>query len=107
MDEHAADEAVATAEVSGVPVLVIALWDKDFKSSVRKQLQKIAEASGGRLFLSQGPDQLDSVAERYGRALDAGVAVRFQPPPGMKVPSAISLSAGDRSLDVTAPAKLK
>ncbi len=100
-------EALATADVSGVPVLVIALWDKEFKQSARKQLQNIAGASGGRLFLAQGIDQLDSVAERYGIALDAGVAVRFQSPPGMKTPSAIDLKSGDRSLDVTAPGKTR
>ena len=100
-------EAVVAAEVSGVPVLVIALWDKDFKQGIRKQLQNIARVSGGRLFLAQGADQLDSVTERYGSMLDAGIAVRFSPPAGMKPASAVSLTAHDKSIEVTAPSKVR
>jgi len=59
---------------------VVALWDSDFPQRVRRNLQQIAGISGGQLFLVQGLDQMGSAVDRYGRALDAGVALRFQMP---------------------------
>jgi len=76
-----ADDVAASA---GVPILVMALWDSDFSQRVRKNLQQIAGVSGGQLFLVQGLDQMGSAVARYGRALDAGVALRFQMPTAAK-----------------------
>jgi len=77
-------QANDAAAAAGVPILVVALWDSDFPQRVRKNLQQIAGDSGGQLFLVQGLDQMGSAVDRYGRALDAGVALRFRPPPAAK-----------------------
>jgi hypothetical protein len=97
-------EASLAVGNAGIPVLVIALWDSEFKGKTRKNLQRVTGDSGGSLFLVQGIDQLGGVVERYGRLLDAGVAVRFQAPESAKgSPRAISLIATDRTLDVSIP----
>jgi hypothetical protein len=97
-------EASIAVGNAGVPVLVIAFWDSEFSSKTRKNLQRLTGDSGGSLFLVQGVDQLGGVVERYGRLLDAGVAVRFQAPESAKgSPRAISLAATDRTLDVSIP----
>ena len=100
-------DAAMAVDRAGVPILVLALWDKKFPQKARKQLQQIAAASGGRLFLIQAPDQLAGAVERYGRVIDAGVALRFQKPPGMKSPSTVSLKANDRSIEITAPKMIR
>jgi len=100
-------DATAAVDRAGVPILVLALWNDEFPQRARKNLQQIAAASGGRLFLVQGTDQLGGAVERYGRIIDAGVALRFQMPAGMKSPSPISVDANDRSIKVTAPKKIR
>ena len=100
-------DATAAVDGAGVPILVLALWNDDFPQRARKTLQQIAAASGGRLFLVQGTDQLGGVVERYGRIIDAGVALRFQMPAGMKSPSPVSVEAKDRSIEVTAPKMIR
>ncbi len=100
--------ALGAAGEAGVPVLVIVMWDEDFSPRTRKELKRIAEASGGSLFLVQGSDQLGSAAERFGLALDAGVAVRFKSPPGsdggtMKV----LITATDKELELSAPESIR
>jgi len=100
-------DAAMAVDRAGVPILVLALWDDKFPQRARKQLQQIVAASGGRLFLVQAPDQLQGAVERYGRVIDAGVALRFQPPPGMKSPSSVSVKASDRSIEVTAPRMIR
>jgi hypothetical protein len=100
-------DATAAVDRAGVPILVLALWNDEFPQRARKTLQQIAAASGGRLFLVQGTDQLGGAVERYGRIIDAGVALRFQMPAGMKSPSPISVEANDRSIKVTAPKMIR
>ena len=100
-------DATAAVDRAGVPILVLALWNDDFPQRARKTLQQIAAASGGRLFLVQGTDQLGGVVERYGRIIDAGVALRFQMPAGAKSPSPVSVEAKDRSIEVTAPKMIR
>jgi len=100
-------DATMAVDRAGVPILVLALWDKKFPQRARKHLQQIAAASGGRLFLIQAPDQLGGAVERYGRVIDAGVALRFQKPSGMKSPSQVSVKANDRSIDITAPKNIR
>ena len=100
-------DATAAVDGAGVPILVLALWDDKFPQRARKTLQQITAASGGRLFLVQATDQLGRVVERYGRIVDAGVALRFQKPAGMKSPSPISVEAKDRTVEVTAPKMIR
>jgi len=97
-------EASLAVGNAGIPVLVVALWDSEFKGKTRKNLQRVTGDSGGSLFLVQGVDQLSGVVERYGRLLDAGVAVRFRSQESAKgSPHAISLIATDRTLAVSLP----
>jgi hypothetical protein len=100
-------DATAAVDRAGVPILVLALWNDEFPQRARKTLQQIAAASGGRLFLVQGTEQLGGAVERYGRIIDAGVALRFQMPVGLKSPSPISVEANDRSIKVTAPKMIR
>ena len=100
-------DAAMAVDRAGVPILVLTLWDNKFPQRARKQLQQIVAASGGRLFLVQAPDQLGGAVERYGRVIDAGVALRFQTPSGMKSPSPVSVKASDRSIEVTAPRMIR
>ena len=100
-------DAAMAVDRAGVPILVLALWDNKFPQKARKHLQQIAAASGGRLFLIQAPDQLGGAVERFGRVIDAGVALRFQKPPGMKSPSPVSVKANDRSIEITAPRMIR
>jgi hypothetical protein len=100
--------ALAAAGEAGVPVLVIVMWDEDFSPRTRKELKRIAEASGGSLFLVQGSDQLGSATDRFGLALDAGVAVRFQPPPGSGAGTMkVSITATDKELELSAPESIR
>lgn len=102
-DKTAWKKAEAAAESSGVPVLVVALWDENFSNRVRKNLKNIAGSSGGGLFLVQGGDQLDRAAERFGPMIDAGVAIRFVVPPGVALPAPVSIQATEETFEVTAP----
>ena len=101
------DDAAMAVNRAGVPILVVALWDKKFPQRARKHLQQMAAASGGRLFLIQAPDQLGGAVERFGRVIDAGVSLRFQRPPGMKSPSPVSVKASDQSIEITAPKMIR
>jgi len=100
-------DATAAVDRAGVPILVLAMWDDEFPQRARKTLQQIAAASGGRLFLVQGIDQFGGVVERYGRTIDAGIALRFEMPAGMKSPSPVSVEADDRTVKVTAPKMIR
>ena len=101
-------EAVGAGESAGVPVLVIALWGADFSQRVRKEFRRIAEVSGGRLFLVQGAGQLGGVVSRYGGMLDAGVALRFQvPASSIGEPQIVSVKPTDSSLQVRSPKKIR
>ena len=96
--------ATEAAGAVGVPVLVVALWDEQFSQRTRKNLKKLTVISGGSLFLVQGRSQLDSAADRFGRFLDGGYAVRFRMPPSERgAQTAISVSAADRDITVSAP----
>ena len=101
------DDAAMAVNRAGVPILVVALWDKKFPQRARKHLQQMAATSGGRLFLIQAPDQLGGAVERFGRVIDAGVSLRFQRPPGMKSPSPVSVKASDQSIEITAPKMIR
>jgi hypothetical protein len=96
-------ETTTAVETAGIPLLVMALWDDGFKKKLRKSLQQITSISGGRLFMLQSFDQMEGAVERYGAVLDAGVALRFEPPPAGEGPSQIAVTATDRTLDITAP----
>jgi len=100
-------DATAAVDRAGVPILVLAMWNDEFPQRARKTLQQIAAASGGRLFLVQGIDQFGGVVERYGRTIDAGIALRFEMPAGMKSPSSVSVDANDRSIEVIAPKMIR
>ena len=73
------------------------------RQKIRKNLQRVTADSGGSLFLVQGVSQLGGVVERYGRLIDAGVAVRYRRKAGTEGPQAISLAATDRTLEVSSP----
>jgi hypothetical protein len=101
-------QATDAAATSGVPILVVALWDDKFSQRTRKNLKKLTDASGGSLFLVQGRSQLDSAADRFGRYLDGGYAIRFRSPSaGQGEAVAISLSATDREITVNAPKSIR
>ena len=97
-------EAAEAAAGAGVPILVMALWDNEFSQRTRKNLQQLAGATGGRLFLAQGVDQLVWVVERYGRVLDSGVALRFRPPtPAKEGLRTLKVDAEERGIEVQGP----
>ena len=101
-------EATEAAGEAGVPILVIALWDDQFNNRIRKNLKKMTEVSGGSLFLVQGRAQLESAADRFGRYLDGGYSLRFRSPGGdRQTTTAISVSASDKELDVSAPKTIR
>ncbi len=100
--------AFESAGAAGVPILVIALWDDDFNNRTRKNLKKLTENSGGSLFLVQGRAQLESAADRFGRFLDGGYSIRFNSPGGdRQTLTAISVSASDKEVDVSAPKTIR
>jgi hypothetical protein len=101
-------EAMSAAAASGVPILVVALWDDDFSHRTRKNLKELTVVSGGSLFLVQGSSQLDSAADRFGRLLDGSYALRFKSTsiPGGK-PTSITVSASEKGLDVSAPKSIR
>ncbi len=101
-------EASEAASSAGVPILVVALWDDAFSHRTRKNLKDLTVISGGSLFLVQGSAQLDSAADRFGRQLDGSYALRFRspaPPQGKAI--SISVTAGDRGLEVSAPKSIR
>jgi hypothetical protein len=101
-------KATETAGDAGVPILVIALWDGQFNNRIRKNLKKMTEVSGGSLFLVQGRDQLESAADRFGRYLDGGYSLRFRSLGGdRQTATAISVSASDKQLDISAPKTIR
>ncbi|MFV2073003.1 MAG: hypothetical protein ACC742_10185 [Thermoanaerobaculales bacterium] len=101
-------EAIQVSAEAGVPVLVIALWEADFNQRVRKELRRVADLSGGRLFLVQGAGQLDGVVARYGGMLDGGVALRFQAEEGTTGASrAVSLESAVTGYRVRFPKKIR
>jgi hypothetical protein len=100
-------ETTAAVEAAGIPVLVMALWDDGFRKKLRKNLQQITSMSGGRLFMLQALDQIDGAVERFGGVLDAGVALRFEPPAAGKASSQVAVTAPDRTLDITAPKTIR
>ena len=100
--------ATDAAGAAGVPVFVIALWDEDFNNQTRKNLKKLAEISGGSLFLVQGRAQLESAADRFGRYLDGGYSIRFKSPDGDRQGlTSISVRASDKEVDVSAPKTIR
>jgi hypothetical protein len=100
--------ATEAAGAAGVPILVVALWDQDFSQRTRKNLKKLTVVSGGSLFLVQGSSQVGSAADRFGRYIDGGYALRFSlPPGGLATVSSISLSTTDRAIDISAPKSIR
>ena len=100
--------ATDAAGAAGVPVFVIALWDEDFNNQTRKNLKKLAEISGGSLFLVQGRAQLESAADRFGRYLDGGYSIRFKSPDGDRQGlTSISVRASEKEVDVSAPKTIR
>jgi hypothetical protein len=100
--------ATGVAGAAGVPILVVALWDEEFSQRTRKNLKKLTDASGGSLFLVQGRTQLGSAADRFGRYLDGGYAVRFRMPSADRgAAMAVSVSATDREITITAPKSIR
>jgi hypothetical protein len=100
--------ATDAAGQAGVPILVVALWDGEFSKKTRKNLRKLTAVSGGSLFLVQGRTQIASAADRFGRYLDGGYAVRFRMPSLEKGGSiAVLVSAMDREVTVSAPESIR
>ena len=100
-------QASDAAGKAGVPILVVVLWDDKFSNKTRKNLKKLTVESGGSLFLVQGRSQLGSAADRFGRYLDGGYAIRFQSSSTEQAGAlVISVSATDREITVTAPKSL-
>jgi hypothetical protein len=100
--------ATDVAGVSGVPILVISLWDEQFNQKTRKNLKKLTLVSGGSLFLVQGRAQLESAADRFGRYLDGGYSIRYRAPAaagGAATP--LSVSAVDKTIEVSAPKSIR
>ena len=58
-------EVRAAAAQAGVPVLVAGVWSGDFPSGLRRDLRRLADASGGAVFYLQGPDQAGILVERF------------------------------------------
>jgi hypothetical protein len=101
-------QATDSAGAAGVPILVIALWDDEFSQRTRKNLKKLTVVSGGSLFLVQGRAQLESAADRFGRYLDGGYSLRFRPPTAAQdTITAVSVSATDRTIDISAPKSIR
>ncbi len=101
-------EAAEAAADAGVPVLVMALWNNEFSQRTRKNLQQLAGATGGRLFLAQGIDQLPLAVERYLRVLDSGVALRFRPPtPSKEGVRKIAVEATEKGVEVQNPRTIR
>ncbi len=92
---------------AGVPLLVVAIWDRDFDERTRRQLSRLAESSGGRSFLVHGLGQLDGAVERYGPVLDGGVAVRFPGEALSGVPQRVEVTSSDPRVEITAPASIR
>jgi hypothetical protein len=100
--------ATDIAGVSGVPILVISLWDEKFSQRTRKNLKKLTVASGGSLFLVQGREQLESAADRFGRYLDGGYSIRYQVPAGTgDAALPVTVSTDDRTIEVIAPKSVR
>jgi hypothetical protein len=100
--------AADAAGEAGVPILVVALWDGEFSKRTRKQLRKLTDVSGGSLFLVQGRTQIASAADRFGRYIDGGYAIRFRMPSALKGgPVTVSVSATDRDITVNAPESIR
>jgi hypothetical protein len=101
-------QATDSAGAAGVPVLVVALWDEEFSSRTRKSLKNLTVVSGGSLFLVQGRAQLESAADRFGRYLDGGYSIRFMPPTAAQdTVTSVSVSASDRTVDISAPKTIR
>ena len=100
--------ATDIAGVSGVPILVISLWDEKFSQRTRKNLKKLTVASVGSLFLVQGREQLESAADRFGRYLDGGYSIRYQVPAGTgDAALPVTVSTDDRTIEVIAPKSVR
>jgi hypothetical protein len=101
-------QATDAAGGAGVPILVVALWDEEFSQRTRKNLKKLTVVSGGSLFLVQGRNQLESAADRFGRYLDGGYAVRFRMPSVEQgAVMTAGVSATDREITVSAPKSIR
>ena len=59
-------EVHRAAKRAGIPVLVAGIWSEDFPAGLRKELRKLAAATGGAVFYVQGPGQADDLVERFG-----------------------------------------
>ncbi|MEE4272299.1 MAG: hypothetical protein V2I67_11525 [Thermoanaerobaculales bacterium] len=63
-------EVRAAATQAGIPVLVAGIWSGVFPSGLRRDLRRLADATGGSVFYLQGPDQAAILVERFAPFVD-------------------------------------
>ena len=88
-----------SAKRAGVPILVAGIWHEDFEPAARKDLRKLADASGGSVFYVQGAVQVEDLLDRFSSAVDGSYVVTVDAPPGT---TGIEVSAVDESMEVRA-----
>jgi Mg-chelatase subunit ChlD len=73
-------DAVAVAETSPGPVLVVAFRGDGLDGGILRSLRRVAEVSGGELWALRDTDLLASVMDTYRDRLNASYAVRIAAP---------------------------
>jgi len=63
-------EVRSAAIEADVSILVAGLWSEDFASGSRRDLRKLAKATGGSVFFLQGPEQASVLIDRFVAILD-------------------------------------
>jgi hypothetical protein len=63
-------EARRAAGEAGLPILVGGIWSDGFDPGLRKELGRVADASGGGVFFLQGSEDSGELLERFGPILD-------------------------------------
>lgn len=63
-------ELRSAAKKAEVSVFVAGLWRDEFASGIRKDLRKLADATGGSVFYLQGPEQADVLIDRFVSTID-------------------------------------
>ncbi len=78
--DYAFDEALRYATASGVTVYVVGL-EKSARGTARRQLERLAEATGGRSFFLRDIAELGAVYEAIQQDLRSRYLLVYQPPP--------------------------
>jgi hypothetical protein len=78
VDRSGWKDLVQKAEGSGAQIVVSALWTGELIERDRRQLRKIANASGGRMELVEAPSLLTKVFDALAGRLEATAVVRIR-----------------------------